>query len=143
MVNLPPEEAGELKAELDQHGVDLIFLVAPTTTTARARMILSHSSGFVYYVSLKGITGASHLIADSIATKVSELRAAGSLPVLVGFGIKDGETARAVARHADGVVVGSALVDTMACQPDPEKRLRELTTQVAAIRSALDAEAAG
>lgn len=139
LVNLPPEEAAELKTELAQRDIDLIFLVAPTTTTTRARMIVSQASGFVYYVSLKGITGASHLIADSVAEKVGELRAASPLPVLVGFGIKDGETARAVARHADGVVIGSALVSTMARQPDPALRLKELTAQVASIRSALDA----
>ena len=140
MVNLPPEEAGELKSELDSHGIDLIFLVAPTTTPERAKMILSHSSGFVYYVSLKGITGAGHLVADSVADKVAALRSAGSLPVLVGFGIKDAATARIVARHADGVVVGSAIVDTMAGHADPESRLRALKAQVGALRKALDAD---
>lgn len=138
LVNLPPEEAQDLKSELALRNIDLIFLVAPTTTTARARMIVSRASGFVYYVSLKGITGASHLIADSVASKVGELRAASDLPVLVGFGIKDGKTAQAVARHADGVVVGSALVDTMSREQDPATRLQALTAQVAAIRSALD-----
>ncbi|MCB1683691.1 MAG: tryptophan synthase subunit alpha [Pseudomonadales bacterium] len=143
LVNLPPEEAEELKGELAPHGIDLIFLVAPTTTTERARMIASHASGFIYYVSLKGTTGAGHLIAESVAAKVSELRAASPLPVLVGFGIKDGETASAVARHADGVVVGSALVNTMACQQNSTLRLQELTAQVASIRTALDAGSPG
>ena len=143
MVNLPPEEAGELKSELTANAIDLIFLVAPTTTPDRAKMILSEASGFLYYVSLKGITGAGNLVADSVASRVTELRSAGSLPVLVGFGIKDAAMACAVARHADGVVVGSAIVDTMARQPDPATRLTALHSQVSAIRTALDAEFAG
>ena len=114
MVNLPPEEADDMRLDLARHNIDLIFLVAPTTTAERARYILGKASGFVYYVSLKGITGADHLKTDEVAQKMSELKAMTDLPVCVGFGIKDGATAGRVGAHADGVVVGSALVSLMA-----------------------------
>ena len=118
MVNLPPEEAGELKQQLSAVNIDLIFLVAPTTTRARAELILSQASGFVYYVSLKGITGASHLVIDEVSARLAELTDLSDLPVCVGFGIKDAATAAALAPSADGVVVGSALVNIMAEHAD-------------------------
>jgi len=140
MVNLPPEEAGELKPALDRHGIRLIFLVAPTTTEARARLILAQASGFVYYVSLKGITGADHLDAEAVGRKLQWLGGLTELPVMVGFGIKDGASARAVTRHADGAVVGSVLVDTMAaCAAEPAAIPARLERQARAIRDALDA----
>lgn len=139
MVNLPPEEAAELRAALDRHGIRLIFLVAPTTTEARARMILSEASGFVYYVSLKGITGADHLDVDAVGAKLAWLRGMTDLPVMVGFGIKDGASARAVARHADGAVVGSALVNAMASSADaPDAIPALLEARAAELRQALD-----
>ncbi len=139
MVNLPPEEAGVLRPALAERGIDLIFLVAPTTTTERIGRIVSQASGFIYYVSLKGITGADHLDVSGVATRVKEIRAATTLPVQVGFGIKDGGTARAVSEHADGVVVGSALVNTMAEHTDPDARLAALRARVTELRQALDA----
>ncbi len=139
MVNLPPEEAPAIKAALGSRAMDLIFLVAPTTTSERLGGILEQASGFVYYVSLKGITGADHLNVDSVAERVREIRAGTDLPVQVGFGIKDGAAARAVAAHADGVVVGSALVRTMGAEADPAARLDQLAAQVAELRQALDA----
>ena len=139
LVNLPPEEAGPLKAALDANGIRLIFLVAPTTTESRARRILADASGFVYYVSLKGITGAEHLDAAEVADKLRWLRALSPLPVMVGFGIRDPAAARAVGRHADGVVVGSALVRTMAaCANEPAVMVDELERQARALRAALD-----
>lgn len=139
MVNLPPEEAGVLRPALAERGIDLIFLVAPTTTEARQKKILAAASGFVYYVSLKGITGASNLDVEGVARRVAGIKAGTSLPVQVGFGIKDGPTARAVGEHADGVVVGSALVNTMADHTDPDARLAALREQVGELRQALDA----
>ncbi len=139
MVNLPPEEAEVLRPELAAEGIDLIFLVAPTTTEERLDKIVSVASGFVYYVSLKGITGANHLDVAAVTNRVNEIRAKTELPVQVGFGIKDGPTARAVGEHADGVVVGSALVNTMAEHTDPEARDSALGERVAALRQALDA----
>lgn len=139
LVNLPPEEAGVLKAALDARGIRLIFLVAPTTTEERARRILAAASGFVYYVSLKGITGAEHLNSVEVAEKLRWLRALSPLPVMVGFGIRDAASARAVGPHADGVVVGSALVRTMAeGGADPEAMFVRLEQQARELRTALD-----
>lgn len=137
MVNLPPEEAGELQAELKAREQDVIFLVAPTTTQERSRKILDAASGFVYYVSLKGITGAALIDADSVQTKVSQLRTQTQLPIMVGFGVKDASSVRAIGNTADGVVVGSALVRTMA-ESAPGTIDGALTRQVAALREALD-----
>lgn len=140
MVNLPPEEAADLRQTLAACDIDLIFLVAPTTTHERARKIAGQAAGFIYYVSLKGITGADHLRVESVAEYVSWLRTVTPLPVMVGFGIKDPETARAVAQYADGVVIGSALVNTMAeYGANSPEIARRLTQQVQAIRDALDA----
>ena len=137
MVNLPPEEAQLLRAELAAHEQDLIFLVAPTTTVARAERILADASGFVYYVSLKGITGASHLDPRDVRQRVGALRDQTDLPVLVGFGISDAESARAVGEVAEGVVVGSALVRTMG-STEPKLIDQHLTAQVQSLRDALD-----
>jgi tryptophan synthase alpha chain len=139
MVNLPPEEAASLKAALADRDIDLIFLVAPTTTTERIRLIVSQASGFIYYVSLKGITGANHLDVAPVAERVAAIKAETTLPVQVGFGIKDPESARAIGRHADGVVLGSAIVRTMDACADGAERLERLDEQVTALREALDA----
>ena len=138
MVNLPPEEAHTIKPELDNHDIDLIFLLAPTTTDARAELILSQASGFAYYVSLKGITGADHLDTEQVAARLTKLRAQSKVPVCVGFGIKDPETAKAVGAHADGVVVGSALVNIMAETLEPEACATRLRDTVQALRNGLD-----
>jgi tryptophan synthase alpha chain len=139
MVNLPPEEAHEIKPLLDARNIDLVFLVAPTTTAERAAYIVNNASGFIYYVSLKGITGADHLQVESVAENVGSLKAITGIPVLVGFGIKDAAAARAVSRYADGVVIGSALVTTMAeAAQSPETIPERLTAQIGEIRLALD-----
>ncbi|MFW6092515.1 MAG: tryptophan synthase subunit alpha [Pseudomonadota bacterium] len=139
MVNLPPEEAAELQQALARRDIRLVYLVAPTTTESRARMILRHAGGFVYYVSLKGITGADHLDAPAVGEKLQWLRGLTELPVMVGFGIKDGASARTVAASADGAVVGSALVRTMAAAAEtPERIPEQLEAQALEIRRALD-----
>lgn len=138
MVNLPPEEAESLKKALGRRGMELIFLVAPTTTRERIRLIASRASGFIYYVSLKGITGADNVDAGEVAERVAAIRAETSLPIQVGFGIKDPAMARAVGQHADGVVVGSAIVRTMAAFSDGKERLDRIGEQVRALRAALD-----
>ncbi len=112
-VDLPPEELGDLKRELDEHGIDNIFLLAPTTTPERARQIVGNASGFLYYVSLKGVTGAGHLDVDAVKAKLGSFDLNSDLPLCVGFGIKDGDSAAAVAKLADGVVIGSVLVNKM------------------------------
>jgi tryptophan synthase alpha chain len=113
-VDIPPEEVAPVNAELQRAGMDNIFLVAPTTPDERLHRIVDQASGFVYYVSLKGVTGAGHLDIDNVAHHVSRIRDNTQLPVAVGFGIKDAESAAAVAGVADGVVVGSALIRAMA-----------------------------
>ena len=139
VVNMPPEEAPEFKAELAARGLDLVLLLAPTTTAERAALIAGQASGFVYYVSYKGITGAAHLDADAVGERLGAIRSRlGELPVLVGFGIKDGASAAAIAAHADGVVVGSILVHTMGTTDAVDIPSR-LTAQVLDIRAALDA----
>jgi len=112
-VDLPPEEAINLNVELKRVGMENIFLLAPTTTTARIKEVTSLASGFIYYVSLKGVTGAGHLDLDSVKAKLSTIRKLTDLPICVGFGIKDGESAKAVSEHGDGAVVGSIFVDRM------------------------------
>lgn len=112
-VDLPPEEVQDLKRELDTVGLDNIFLLAPTTRPERAKTIAAHASGFLYYVSLKGVTGAGHLDVESVKSKLAEFGELTDLPLCVGFGIKDAATAKAVAQLADGVVVGSVLVEKM------------------------------
>jgi tryptophan synthase alpha chain len=110
VVDLPPEEGLELHAALTGVGLHQIFLVAPTTDPARLARIAATASGFLYYVSLKGVTGSNALDVEAVGARVQAIKAQTSLPVGVGFGIKDAATAAAVARQADAVVVGSALV---------------------------------
>jgi tryptophan synthase alpha chain len=141
IVNLPPEEAHELKQHMDRRDMKLIFLVAPTTTEKRMQLIVEQAGGFVYYVSLKGVTGANHLRPDSIPDQVAALRRHTDYPIMVGFGIKDAAAARSVSRYADGVVVGSVLVDTMAdLADDPTAIPVALQHQIAEFRAALDSD---
>lgn len=113
-VDIPPEEVQGLNAELRKVGMDNIFLIAPTTPSDRMGVIAKEASGFIYYVSLKGVTGAGNLDRDAVAHAVAEIRSHTQLPICVGFGIKDGPSAAAVAAVSDGVVIGSALVQRLA-----------------------------
>tara|TARA_R110000823_G_scaffold132777_10_gene261363 strand:+ start:13744 stop:14565 length:822 start_codon:yes stop_codon:yes gene_type:complete len=113
-VDIPPEEVAHLNTELKRAGMDNIFLVAPTTPDARVARIAAQASGFIYYVSLKGVTGAGHIDTEDVASHVAGIRRHCGLPVVVGFGIKDAQSAARVAAIADGVVVGSALVASVA-----------------------------
>ncbi len=114
IVDMPPEEAHDLLQIVRQSELDCIFLVAPTTSDDRARQICALSSGYVYYVSLKGVTGATHLDVDSVKTNVNRLKSFTDLPIGIGFGIKDAETASTLGELADAIVVGSALVNLIA-----------------------------
>ncbi len=113
VVDYPPEECQEFVAQLRQAGLDMIFLLAPTSTEERIEQVARLAGGFLYYVSLRGITGAGHLDVDAVAARLPAIRAHSTLPLAVGFGIRDGASARAVARMADAVVVGSRLVEDM------------------------------
>jgi len=110
LVDMPPEEGEQLVPKLREAGLDLIYLVTPTTTEERFDAICKQSTGWIYYVSLKGITGANTLNVDDVAKKVERIGQHTDLPICVGFGIKDGVTAANVSRVSDGVIVGSALV---------------------------------
>lgn len=113
-VDIPPEEVAGVNAELHRVGMDNIFLVAPTTPAPRIKAIVDQASGFIYYVALKGVTGAGNIDAVDVAEHLAQIRAHTQLPLAVGFGIKDAASARLVGASADGVVVGSALVDCIA-----------------------------
>ncbi len=110
LVDLPPEEAADFRAEAERRGLSVIFLLTPTSDEGRIARVARFGSGFVYYVSVTGVTGARERIADSVGAKVAEIRKRINLPVVVGFGIADPVQAGKVAEVADGVVVGSALV---------------------------------
>ena len=114
VVDLPPEEADEINAPAAAAGLDLIFLVAPTTGVARLPLVLRYASGFVYYVSITGITGTASAAETDVAAAVAAIREHTDLPIAVGFGIKTAAQASAIARSADAAVVGSAIVATIA-----------------------------
>ena len=142
MVDMPPAEAGVLNAKLKEVNIDSIFLVAPTTTQERVKSILNMTSGYVYYVSLKGVTGASITDVDEVERNVCSLRSSTDLPIVVGFGIKDGKSAKEMARVSDGVIVGSALVNKIASLTSHEKisaeDIKKSTSIIKKIREELD-----
>ena len=111
VVDLPPEEDDELCIPAQAAGLNFIRLATPTTDDKRLPKVLTNTSGFVYYVSITGITGAAEAQADAVAPEVARIKAATALPVIVGFGVKTPDTAQAIAGVADGTVVGSAIVD--------------------------------
>ena len=113
IVDLPPEEDSELRAAFETHDLALIRLATPTTDAERLPKVVAGTKGFVYYVSMTGITGASFAQAGSVKEQVARVKAAADLPVVVGFGVKTPERAREVAKDADGVVVGTAIVKTL------------------------------
>ena len=118
IVDLPPEEDAELCEPALTAGLHWIRLVTPSTDDSRIDTVLHNVSGFVYYISVLGVTGTRRAVADQIETAVTRLRKHTSLPIAVGFGIKTAENARAVAQHADGIVVGSAIVDLVKANLD-------------------------
>ncbi len=139
-VDMPPEESSEFLPMLDEAGIDPIFLLAPNSTNERIAKMGQLGRGYLYYVSLKGVTGASHLNLDDVAHKVEEIRKLTGLPIAVGFGVKNAETAAAVAKLGDGVVVGSALVSRIeAAGDDSALALQEITGLLRSMRSSLDA----
>lgn len=139
-VDMPPEEAAPLADLLRARGIDPIFLLAPTTDAARAKRISEAASGFVYYVSLKGVTGAASLDLDTVKQKVAGLRRSTSLPVGVGFGVKDTASAAALAEVADAVIVGSALVGRIAeHRGDQQAMIASVRGFAAELRHAMDA----
>jgi tryptophan synthase alpha chain len=133
IVDLPPEHDAELATPAQASGIDFIRLTTPTTDDARLPRVLQRSSGFVYYVSVAGVTGAGSATTEHVAGAVQRLRRHTSLPVCVGFGIRTPEQAAAIARLADGVVVGSALVDKIANAASPEQGVEDVLSLCAAL----------
>lgn len=138
-VDLPPDEAEECVVMLKARGIDPIFLLAPNSVDERIKMMGIAGSGYLYYVSLKGVTGAGHLNTADVETKLKQIRANTKLPVAIGFGVKDAETAKTVAGLGDGVVVGSALISKIeANQDDLATAQKQIVELLAAMRQAMD-----
>lgn len=142
MVDCPPEEMSDLTTLMEQHGVHPIRLLAPTTTAERIALVAAHAKGYLYYVSFKGITGADRLDHAGIVAPLQQIRQLTDLPVAVGFGIKDAASAAAVAKLADAVVIGSALVEALAQSDSAEKAARRAAEFLAPVRKAMDNVAA-
>ncbi len=138
IVDLPPEETLTVRPILNQHGVELISLLAPTTSGERLSQACANAQGYIYYVSMNGVTGKGLQQAGSLKDRVHEIQGLATVPVYVGFGIKDAETAKDCAQFADGVIVGSALVSVLAeCQSPEQSRLAAIDF-LQPIRQAID-----
>ena len=133
-VDLPPEEVERLDNALIQVGIDNIFLISPTTAYERIKTIVARARGFIYYVAVKGVTGSGRLDVDEVAERVAVVRGLTDLPVAVGFGIKDAESAQRVAGVADAVVVGSALIDEMVRKSQADASAEEIQIHEAAVK---------
>lgn len=138
VVDYPPEECGDFAALAKRHGIDPIFLLAPTSTAERVAEVARVGSGFVYYVSLKGVTGSGHLDVDEVLARLPGIRAATRLPIGVGFGIRDAESARRISRGADAVVIASRLIQELENAPE-EQLVERARAFVRPVRDALDA----
>jgi tryptophan synthase alpha chain len=138
VVDYPPEECEGFAAELKAANIDLIFLLAPTSTSERMAQVARIASGYVYYVSLKGVTGAGHLDTEAVGQMIPRIREHVNIPVGVGFGIRDARTAQAVGSAADAVVIGTKIIQLIDGQPR-EKVVPAVREFLAGIREALDA----
>ena len=138
LVDLPPEEAGDLRPAFSDAGVALILLAAPTTSDARLAVLGETAAGYLYYVSFAGVTGADRLDTGAAGTRLREVRRHSPVPVVAGFGIRDAASAAAMAREADGVVVGSALVAALADATGPEDAAARATAFLRPLRKAID-----
>ena len=137
IVDYPPEEAEAIVELLDARGLDTIFLLSPTTTDARLKRVAALGRGYLYYVSLKGVTGAAHIDLDDITARLGHIRKYTQLPVGVGFGIRDSETARRVAGVADAVIIGSRLVQEIEGSR-PDEVASRATAFMRGIRAGMD-----
>lgn len=138
IVDYPPEECEDFAARLQAAGIDLIFLLAPTSTDERMAQVARIASGYVYYVSLKGVTGAGNLDTDAVSKMLPRIREHVNIPVGVGFGIRDARTAQAVGSAADAVVIGTKVIQLIETQPR-EQVVPVVSEFLAGIREALDA----
>lgn len=138
LVDLPPEEAHEYRAAFNHHGLALISLASPTTPQARLERLCTQADGYLYYVTYAGVTGSDGLDLAAAGQRLEQIRTMGPVPVFAGFGIRDAASARAMAEHADGVVVGSALVSAMDGSVDIEDAAARAAAFLRPLRSALD-----
>lgn len=138
VVDYPPEECGPFADLCGKAGIDCIFLLAPTSTDARIREVARAGTGYLYYVSLKGVTGVKSADVADVANHLPKIRAASTLPIGVGFGIKDAESARAIAKIADAVIIGSRIVQEIE-NAGPEHAVARVKALIGPIRAALDA----
>jgi len=138
VVDYPPEECGEFTDLLKENGIDPVFLLAPTSTAKRIDEVARIGSGYLYYVSLRGVTGAAHIDLSEISLMIPKIRAATRLPIGVGFGIRDAESARRIAETADAVVIGSRIIQEIEAA-GPEQALTKVKQFLVPIRKALDA----
>lgn len=144
VVDMPPEEAGEVREAFGTRGLDLIHLLAPNTDDERCARICESATGFVYYVSLKGVTGSGGLDVDAVARRLAAIRRHTELPVGVGFGVRDAAAAAALAPHADAVIVGSALVERLhSARANRAQVLSQAQEFMATLREAMDRTRAG
>ena len=140
-VDMPPEESGEFLGLLNQSAIDPIFLLAPNSSDPRIKKMGELGRGYLYYVALKGVTGAAHLDLAEVESKLGRIRELTNLPLGVGFGVKNAETAATLGRFADAVVVGSALVSMIeAAEGNTAQALDGIVTLIHSMRNALDAE---
>ena len=138
VVDYPPEECTQFAEIARAQGIDPIFMLAPTSTERRIQQVARVGSGYLYYVSLKGVTGANTLDLSDVASRIPQIRAATRLPIGVGFGIRDAESARAVARSADAVVIGSRIIQEIEAA-GPKDAIARVKALLKPIREALDA----
>ena len=138
VVDYPPEECEEFSAMMKAAGLDVIFLLAPTSSQERIRQVAQVGSGFSYYVSLKGVTGAANIDVDQVSGRIAEIRQHVKLPIAVGFGIRDAATAKAVGALADAVVIGSRIIQTLEETP-ADQAVAVVQEFITGIRRALDA----
>jgi tryptophan synthase alpha chain len=139
-VDIPPEEGHDLVQALQSAGLDPIFLAAPTSNQHRLKLIAGAGSGFIYYVSLKGVTGSANLVLDEVASKLAQIRKLSDLPLGVGFGIKDAEMASRMAKISDAVIVGSVLVSRIEeHRHEPQEINRIVGQLIEEMRQAMDA----
>jgi tryptophan synthase alpha chain len=138
VVDYPPEESHELLETMDAVGIDVVYLLSPTSTSERIEMVANVGRGYIYYVSLKGVTGAANIDTAEVASAVAKIKAKTNLPIGVGFGIRDGETARRVADVADAVIIGSRIIQEME-KSSPDAAIANVQKLLQDIRAAMDA----
>jgi tryptophan synthase alpha chain len=136
VVDLPPEEAAELRHYTDPKGIDFISLIAPTTSTERVRTIASHATGFLYYISITGVTGTAKPRVEEVKKDVARIRKVTELPLVVGFGISTSQQAGEIAPYADGIVIGSAVVQMIEEHSHKSDLVAAVTQYARAIKEA-------